>query len=89
MATDGYSTLSGQSWAAPASSSAAVTPSDSTDLGNVTRWLYVGGLGSLVCIMADGTTATFAAVPAGTLLPIRVSRVKATGTTATDIVASW
>jgi hypothetical protein len=89
MATDDYSALSGRSWSAPASSSAAVTPSDSTDLSNITRWVYVGASGSLVVIMGDGTTATFAEVPAGTLLPIRVSRVKATGTTATDIVASW
>lgn len=89
MATDDYSTLSGQSWSAPASNAAAVTPSDSTDLTDVTRWVFVGGTGNLVVIMADGTTVTFTAVPAGTLLPIRISQVKATGTTATEIVALW
>jgi len=32
---------------------------------------------------------TFKAVPAGTLLPIRVARIKATLTTATNLVALW
>ena len=89
MATDDYPNLSGQSWAAPASNAAAVTPDDSNDLSDVTRWLYVGGAGELTAVMDDGATAVFAAVPAGTLLPIRVSRVMATGTTAGDLVALW
>ncbi len=88
-ANDDYSTLSGQSWAAPASNAAAVTPSDSVSLTDVTRWLYVGGTGNVVVIMADGTIVTFTAVEAGTLLPIRVSQVMATDTTATNIVALW
>lgn len=89
MATDDYSTLSGQSWAAPASSAAAVTPDDSAELSDVTRWVFVGGTGNLVVVMANGATVTFTAVEAGTLLPIRVSRVMATDTTATNIVALW
>jgi len=88
-AKDDYSTLSGQSWAATASSAIAVTPSDSTPLSNVTRWMFVGGTGNLTVVMNDGTTAEFPGVPAGTLLPVRVSQVKATGTTATEIVALW
>ena len=89
MATDDYSTLSGQSSAAPASHAAAVVPDDSNDLTDVTRWVYVGGTGDLVVVMSDGAIATFTGVPAGTLLPIRVSRVKATGTTAGEISALW
>jgi hypothetical protein len=73
----------------PNSHAAAVTPSDSTDLTNVTRAIYVGGAGALTVVMADGTTIAFAAVPAGTTIPIRASRVKATGTAATSIVALW
>jgi len=68
---------------------AAVTPSDSADLANVTRGVYVGGAGDLTVINAAGTTVTFKAVPAGTLLPIRVARIKATLTTATNLVALW
>jgi len=62
---------------------AAVTPSDSADLANVTRGVYVGGAGDLTVINAAGTTVTFKAVPAGTLLPIRVARIKATLTSST------
>ena len=65
----------------------AVTTSDTVDLTNVSRGLFVGGAGNVVVIMADGTTVTITGVTAGTLLPIRVSRVKATGTTATNMVA--
>lgn len=89
MATDDYSSLSGQAWTAPASSSAPITPSDSTDLSDLTRWVFVGGAGNLVAVMKDGTTVSFIGIVAGTLLPIRVSRVMATGTTATGIIAGW
>ena len=69
-------------------SAVAVTPSDTVDLTYVSRALWVGGTsGTITAIMADGTTVLFSGVPTGTLLPIRVSRVKATGTTATLIVA--
>lgn len=89
MATDTFLNVSGQSWAATASSAAPVTPSDSVPLSNVTRWVYVGGTGTLTVIMNDGTTAEFQGIPAGALLPIRVSQVKATGTSATLIIAMW
>lgn len=73
--------------AAAATSAQAVTTSDTVDLTNVSRALFVGGAGNVVVIMFDGTTVTFTGVTAGTILPIRVSRVKATGTTATNMVA--
>jgi hypothetical protein len=69
--------------------SAAVTPSDGTDLTNVTRALFIGGAGNLVVIDQSGNTTTFTGVLAGTILQLRVTRVKATGTTATNIVALW
>lgn len=72
----------------PGMNAAAVTPSDSADLPNVSRALYVGGAGDVVVIPAGGTSSvTFSSVPAGSILPIRVSRVKLTGTgTSTAIV---
>ncbi len=70
----------------PADNATAITPSDSTDLAFNSRALYVGGAGNLVVTMAGGGDVTFTAVPAGSILPIRVSRVKATSTTATSIV---
>lgn len=72
----------------PAIRAAAVTPSDSTDLTFVTRGLYVGAGGDVSVDMAEtGTSIVFVGVPTGTLLPVRVKRVRSTGTTATSIVA--
>ena len=69
-----------------ASTAEAVTPSDTTKLSAVTRALYVGGAGNVAVLMADGSTATFVGVPAGSVLPIRVQRVNSTNTTATSMV---
>ncbi|MGN7959143.1 spike base protein, RCAP_Rcc01079 family [Agrobacterium radiobacter] len=74
---------------APAGRFAAVTPSDSADFSFVTRALYVGGDGTVVAVDANGTAVSFVGVVAGTILPIRVSRVNSTSTTATNIVAMW
>ena len=69
---------------------AAVTPSDSADLaGGTTKGIYVGGAGALKVTTARGTELTFAAVPAGTTIRIRVTRVWSTGTAATSIVALY
>jgi hypothetical protein len=85
---DRFPTRAG-SVSAPAKHAFAVTPSDSTDLAQETRALYVGSSGNLAVIMASGETVTFAGVAAGSLLPIRVDRVKATGTTASDILGVY
>jgi hypothetical protein len=68
-----------------AAEAAAVTPNDSTQIR--ARALYVGGAGNVSVVMAGGQTVTFANVPAGALLPIEVAVVRATGTTATNIIA--
>ena len=78
-----------RSLTAPPEQGAAVVPDDLRDLATVTRALYVGGTGDLAVVMADGTRLVFGAVPAGTLLPVRVVRVLATGTTATRVVGLW
>jgi len=53
----------------------------------IPRGIWVGGAGNLVLIMLrTGTTHTFSAVPAGTLLPFRATKVVRTGTTATLLV---
>lgn len=71
----------------PASDGEAVTPSDSVDLVNVSRAIYVGGDGNISVITNGGTTLTLAGALAGTTIPIRVSRIRATGTTAVNLVA--
>ena len=69
-------------------SAVAVTPHD-TNAIPTTLALYVGGAGGLKVDMAGGGTVTFAAVPAGSVLPIQAVRVYATGTAATNIVALY
>ncbi len=73
----------------PYASAADITPNDSTDLGTVTRAIYVGGAGNVAVTMKNGTSVTFTAPPVGTILPVRATRVLATGTTATNLVALW
>jgi hypothetical protein len=71
----------------------AVTPHDANDLDRNAQSLYVGGLGNVSVHMVRQDdpdlpiAVTFLAVPAGTVLPISVSRVLATGTTASNIIA--
>jgi hypothetical protein len=68
----------------------AVSPHDTNDLAAPCRSLYVGGAGNVEVIMEGDTDAVvFSAVPAGTVLPIRVSRVRAASTTATLILALY
>ena len=48
--------------------------------------LYVGGTGNLKIDTGDKNTVTLVGVIAGTLLPVVVTKVGATGTTATNLV---
>jgi hypothetical protein len=66
-----------------------ITPHDTNELSNVTRALYVGGLGDVAVVTAGGDEVTFASVSPGTYLPLRVKQVKATGTEATDIIGVY
>lgn len=70
----------------PAWRAVVVTPSTSP-LARVTRALYVGGAGNVNVTMYGGGDCLFSGVPAGTILPIRVTHVLSTNTTATLIVA--
>jgi hypothetical protein len=74
----------------PAAEAHEVTPMDSDfPSGNYSRALYIGGAGDLVVVMAGlENVVTFKDIPAGTLLPIRVSQVKA-ATNASSIVALY
>jgi hypothetical protein len=66
---------------------AAVTPSDTVDVGPF-RSLYVGGAGNVAVVdRFGGAAVVFTAVPAGTVLPVQGKRVDNTNTTATAIVA--
>jgi hypothetical protein len=66
----------------------AVVPaqSDTVDLTNSSRAVWVGGVGNVKVNMVGGGTVTFIGVPTGTLLPVMVTRIWSTGTTATNLV---
>lgn len=53
------------------------------------RALYVSGAGDVKVVTIGGSTVVFAAVPAGTILPVACVRVFSTGTTATGLVGMW
>jgi len=72
----------------PASHALEVTPSDSADLAFASRALNVAGDGVVRVTTVGGETASLAIV-AGVPFPIRCTRVWATGTTATGIVALY
>lgn len=67
----------------------AVTPSDTVDLvpGVCDAIMAVTTTGDVVVITDFGETLTFKSVPLMTVIPIRCTRIKATSTTATGIVA--
>lgn len=75
----------------------AATPSNTVELNGISRRLFVGGAGNLNVERIDGTQVFFQGVPAGTILPIRVKKVRvndgattpANATTATNIVALY
>ena len=64
----------------------SITPSDGSSLSVTTRGIYVGVAGDLKVVTAGGTTLTFVGLAAGVIHPLRVTKVFATGTSATDII---
>ncbi|WP_145104666.1 spike base protein, RCAP_Rcc01079 family [Cereibacter sediminicola] len=68
----------------PALGALAVTPSDGIDLATAIRAVTIGGGGTLAFVGADGAIHTTGDLPAGTYA-LRASRIRATGTSATDI----
>lgn len=66
----------------------AVTLSDSALLPR-TRALYVGTGGNLKVTTAYGTDVTFANAPSGSILPLQVTKVWSTGTTAANVLALY
>ena len=73
----------------PLTSAVVVSPSDSADLSYTTRAVYIGTTGNMKVTMQDSGTVLFTGIPAGTTLPIRVSRIWSTTTTASTILALW
>jgi hypothetical protein len=70
----------------PAYNAFSITASDSTNLPATTRAIYIGVSGNMSVVMADGGVVQFSNIPAGAMLPLRVIRVNATGTSAAGLI---
>lgn len=86
-ATDDFAAFS-TSLESPIQHATAVVPSDTADLPHVTRALYLGAAGDVAVTLKGGAVVTFVGMGAG-WHPLRVVRVMATGTTASDILGCW
>lgn len=90
MSTDVFDTKIGANVLGTATGFSAVTLSNTVDLPFTSRALYVGTGGNITVYAANSTTpVVFTNVGTGTILPVAVSRVLATGTTASNIVALY
>lgn len=69
----------------PATGGFDIVPDDNSDLPAVTRALMVASGGDAAVILKDGSTLTLPALVPGSVYPLRVRRVLATGTTASGI----
>lgn len=75
--------------AAPARRGFAIVATDASDLVAETRAIYVGSAGDLAAVLSSGDEVTFTGLGGGTLLPVRAKRVKATGTSAGQLVGLY
>ncbi len=87
MSVDEFRTLA-DSPAEPSRNPFAVTPNDSTELAIIPKALFIGTGGS-IALRGVGAAADviFRNVASGQVLDVRAQFVRATGTTAADIVA--
>ncbi len=65
-----------------------ITPSDSTTI-EPTSGIYIGISGDIAVTMKNGNDAIFKSLAAGVIHPLCVTKVKATGTTASNILAVY
>lgn len=75
---------------APARRAVAVVPHDTAELADIPKALYVGTAGNITMRGVDGSSdQLWKNVPAGALIPFRARFVRATGTTAADLLALY
>lgn len=86
-ATNPFDTNNSYDSTRPALGLIAITTSDSADQTRVLRMIYCGVAGNISVIDTEGNTATHLNVASGSYIgPFSVARVKATGTTATNLI---
>ncbi|MEG3126090.1 spike base protein, RCAP_Rcc01079 family [Sphingomonas sp. GB1N7] len=75
---------------APATRAVAVVPHDTNALGDVPKALYVGTGGDIAARgVGGGADVVFRNVAPGSVLPFRAAFVRATGTSAADLIALY
>lgn len=67
----------------------AITPSDTVSLTTPCRGLYVGTGGNVSAVLFDNVAVTLTGLLAGSIYSLRVKRINATGTTASNLVALY
>jgi hypothetical protein len=72
----------------PASRWADITPHDTNTLANIPRAIDCAADGTVAIVDGTGSEVTIL-LTAGQPYPVRPSIIKATGTTATGIIAIW
>lgn len=73
----------------PAVSQVAITKSDTTVYDPPLKALWVGGAGDVAVVAADDTAAvTISGVNGGQIIPVSISKVMSTNTTAT-LMVGW
>jgi hypothetical protein len=75
---------------APATRAVAITPNDTAALADIPKGVFVGTGGTIVMRGArGGADEAWRNVPSGTILPFRAQYVRASGTTAADLLALY
>ena len=86
MAYDPFDSVS-DSIIAPARDAFAITPDNNAGFARATRAIYVGTGGDMVArLVGAAEDVTFRNVSAGSVLAVRLTAVRASGTTAEDLV---
>jgi hypothetical protein len=73
----------------PGSHHAAITPSDTVNMTNHCRGIYVGVAGNIAILSVNDELETYIAASAGSVIPIQAKRVNLTDTTASSLIAMW
>ena len=73
-----------------ASNAVTITPDNDIILATIpTAGVYIGGVGDIKVDMQGGSTTTLVGLKAGVVYPFKITKIYATDTTATDIVAVY
>ena len=84
---DGFANTADQV-SAPATRAVAVVPNDTNALSDIPKALYVGTGGNITARgVGGGADVVFRNVATGSVLPFRAAFVRATGTSAADLLA--